>query len=140
MNYRPVSLSYGRQGADTGEPGLHQGQLLFDHPGGLLKGSYRKEEDRLFSGVCGYRTRGNGFKLREGRFKSDIREKKSSSVRVVRHWHRLTSSVVDAPSLEIVKARLDQALGNLIYLWCPCAVQGVGFNGPQRPLPTPRIL
>ena len=29
-----------------------------------LKGSYRKEGDRFFSGVCGDRTRGNGFKLR----------------------------------------------------------------------------
>ena len=27
-----------------------------------LKGSYRKEEDRLFSRVCGDRTRENGFK------------------------------------------------------------------------------
>ena len=39
--------------------------------------------------------------------------KKSSTVRVVRHWNRLPSDVVDAPSLETFKARLDQALGNL---------------------------
>ena len=32
-----------------------------------LKGSYRKEEDRLFSRVCGNRTRGDGFRLKEGR-------------------------------------------------------------------------
>ena len=30
-----------------------------------LKGSYRKEGGRLFSMVCGDRTRGNGFKLKE---------------------------------------------------------------------------
>ena len=30
-----------------------------------LKGSYRKEGDRLFSRICCYRTRGNGFKLKE---------------------------------------------------------------------------
>ena len=78
-----------------------------------LKGSYRKEGDRLFSRVCGDRTRGNGFKLKEGRFRLDIR-KKSFTVRVVRHWNRLPRDVVDAPSLETFKARLDQALSNLI--------------------------
>jgi len=35
-------------------------------------------------------------------------------VRVVRHWHRLPSDVVDAPSLETFKVRLDQVLGNLL--------------------------
>ena len=35
----------------------------------------------------------------------DIR-KKSSTVRVVRHWHRLPRDVVGAPSMETFKARL----------------------------------
>ena len=35
-------------------------------------------------------------------------------MRVVRHWKRLPRDVVDAPSLETLKARLDQALGYLI--------------------------
>jgi len=35
-------------------------------------------------------------------------------VRVVRHWNRLPRDMVDAPSLETFKIRLDQALGNLI--------------------------
>ena len=43
----------------------------------------------------------------------DIR-KKSFTVRVVRHWNRLPRDVVDALSLETIKARLDQALSNLI--------------------------
>ena len=33
---------------------------------------------------------------------------------VVRHWNRLSSVVVDVPSLETFKVGLDQALGNLI--------------------------
>ncbi|KFZ67468.1 hypothetical protein N338_03255, partial [Podiceps cristatus] len=55
----------------------------------------------------------NGFKLKEGRFRLDIR-KKFSTTRVVMHWHRLPREAVDAPSLEVFKARLDGALSNLI--------------------------
>ena len=36
-------------------------------------------------------------------------------MRVVRHWHRLPSVVVDAPSLEAFKARLDGAVSNLVW-------------------------
>ena len=39
---------------------------------------------------------------------------KSFTVRAVRHWNRLPSDVVDAPSWETFKAVLDQALCNLI--------------------------
>ncbi len=60
-----------------------------------------------------YRTIVYGFKLKEGRFRLDIR-KKFFTVRVVRHWNRLPREVVDAPSLEVFKARLDGTLSNLV--------------------------
>ena len=53
--------------------------------------------------------RGNGFKLREGRFRLNIK-KKYFTVRVVRHWSRLPREVVDAPSLKTPEVRLDGAL------------------------------
>ncbi|KFQ06142.1 hypothetical protein N330_06281, partial [Leptosomus discolor] len=55
----------------------------------------------------------NGFKLKEGRFRLDIR-KKFLTVRVVRHWNRLPREAVAAPSLEMFKARLDGALSTLV--------------------------
>ena len=65
--------------------------------------------------LCGDRTRGNGFKLKEGRFRLDIR-KKYFTVRVARHWNSLPRDVVEALSLETSKARLHQPLSNLILL------------------------
>ncbi|GAB0206936.1 hypothetical protein GRJ2_003159200 [Grus japonensis] len=78
-----------------------------------LKGAYRQDGEGLFMRECSDRTRGNGFKLKEGRFRLDVR-KKFFTVRVVRQWNRLPREVVDAPSLEVFKARLDEALGNVV--------------------------
>ena len=53
-----------------------------------LKGAYKKDGEGLFIRECSDRTRGNGFKLKEGRFRLGIR-KKFFTMRVVRNWNRL---------------------------------------------------
>ncbi|KFO96197.1 hypothetical protein N300_11699, partial [Calypte anna] len=55
----------------------------------------------------------SGLKLVKGRFRLDFR-RKFFTMRVVRHWKRLPRAAVDAPCLEVFKARLDGALGNLV--------------------------
>ena len=47
---------------------------------------------------------------------------------MVSHWHRLPREVVDAPSLEVFKARLDGAVGSLVYyqIWKLVALHVAG--------------
>ena len=59
---------------------------------------------------------GDSFKLREGRFRLDIR-KKFFMMRVARHWHRLHREVVESQSLEILKTLLDTIMGNMTLFW-----------------------
>ena len=78
-----------------------------------LKGAYKQEGEWLFTRVDSDRTRGSGFQLGQGRFRLDIR-RKFFIQRVVTYWNTLPREVVDAPSLEAFKARLDVALGSLV--------------------------
>lgn len=65
-------------------------------------------------------TKGNGFKLKEGRFSRDI-WKKFFMVRGVNWWNSLPRKIGDAPSLGqgiqsqgLFKVRPERALSNLI--------------------------
>ena len=77
-----------------------------------FKGDNNKDEGRLLKRAYSNRTRGNGFKLRKGTFRLDIREK-FFTMMVVKHQRRLPREV-DASSQETSKVRLDGALSNLI--------------------------
>jgi len=65
------------------------------------QGGEKKEEDRLLIRVCCERRRGNGFKIKEGRFRLVIR-KMYFTIRVLRH--RLPRGAVEAPSLETLRS------------------------------------
>ncbi|PKU41095.1 hypothetical protein llap_8606 [Limosa lapponica baueri] len=78
-----------------------------------LQGVCMRDGEGVFIREWSDGTRGNSFKLKRGRFRLDIR-KKFFTVRVVRHRNRLPREPVDAPSLEVFKARLHGALSNLV--------------------------
>ncbi|PKU47378.1 hypothetical protein llap_2345 [Limosa lapponica baueri] len=73
--------------------------------------AYRKDEEDFFTKECSDRAMGNDFKLKESRFRLDIKNN-FFMMKMVRHWKRLPREAVDASSLEVFKARL--ALSNLI--------------------------
>ena len=117
-------LSYEERLRELGLFSLEKGKLWGDPIAAFqyLKGAYKLEGavyrgcfiNRLFMRVDSDRTRENGLKLRQRRFRLNIR-KKFFTQRVVTHWNRLPKEVVDAPSLEAFKARLDVALGSLVW-------------------------
>ena len=77
-----------------------------------MKGACKQKRERFFIWSNSERTKGNGFKLKEGRFRLDVRKKYSE---VVRHWHGLPRAAVGTPSPKVFLPRLEGALSSLSW-------------------------
>ena len=78
-----------------------------------LKAGCKKGGDGFFSRVCGDRTRGNGFKLTEGRFRLDITKKVFYS----EGSEALEQVAQRCGGCSITQGQTGWSSEHLIYLW-----------------------
>ena len=102
------SMTYGKR---LKELGMEQRRVRGDMIAvfNYVKGNHVEEGANLFTAVLETMTRSNGFKLWKRRFHLNSR-KHFLMVRAVRRWNKLPPRVVESPSLEVFRRRLDKHL------------------------------
>ena len=104
-----ASMTYGERLRELGMSSLQQrrarGNMIavFNY----VKVNHVQEEANLFTAALETRTRSNGLKLQDRRFHLNSR-KHFLMVRVVHKWNLLPRRVVESPSLEVFRRRLDE--------------------------------
>jgi len=88
-----------------------RGNLIYTYK--YLKGGCQEDGVKLFSLVPSDRTRGNGHKLKNRKFRLNMR-KNFCPLRMMERWNRLAREAVESPFLEIFKTLLDKFLCSLL--------------------------
>ena len=106
-----ASMTYGERLRELGMCSLQQRRARGDMIAvfNYVKGNRVEEGADLLTAALQTRTRNNGFKLQERRFHLKSR-KPFLMVRGVRRWNKLPRRVVESPSLEVFRRRLDEHL------------------------------
>jgi len=96
-----------------------------------LQGGGQEDGAKLFPVVPSDRTRGNGHKLKQRKFRLNMR-KNFFPLRVTEHWNRLPRVVLESPALEIFKTPpgcgpVQPAVGD------PASAGGLDWVTPRGP-------
>ena len=78
-----------------------------------LMGGYKEDGDSLFTRSHMEMMRGSGYKLLVETFQVDTRGKFFTK-RTITHWNNLPKEVMDSPTLDTFRIRLDRVLGHLV--------------------------
>jgi len=99
-----------------------------------LKCGSHRDMANLFSAVCGDMARGNSPKLEHRKCHTNM-WRNFFTVRVTELWNRLPREVVDSPSLEMFKTRLDASLCSLLQVaFFAGGLDMMISGGPFQPL------